>query len=151
MAERPEALRTGPGRLLTFFYGLLAFAATGRSVYQLATMFSRAPTAYLLSTLAAVIYIAAFAAIITDRHRAAIAACSAELVGVLIVGTLSVVDHSEFPDSTVWSDYGNGYGYLPAVLPVLALVYLRRRLRRRPTHRPENDVGRRGSGSPDAG
>lgn len=126
MAERPEALRTGPGRLLTFFYGLLALAATGRSVFQLATMFSRAPTAYVLSTVAAVIYLVAFAAIMTDRRRTAIAACSAELVGVLVVGTLSLVVRHDFPDSTVWSDYGSGYGYLPAVLPVLALIYLRR-------------------------
>lgn len=126
MAERAPVLRTGPGRLLTFFYGLLAVAATGRSVFQLATMFSRAPTAYLLSTLAAVIYVVAFAAIVTDRRGQAIAACSAELIGVVVVGTLSVVVRHDFPDSTVWSDYGSGYGGLPAVLPVLALIYLRR-------------------------
>ena len=119
-------LRTGPGRLLTFFYGLLAVAATGRSVFQLATMFSRAPTAYLLSLLAAVIYVVAFVAIVTDRRRVAIVACSAELVGVVVVGTLSLVVRHDFPDSTVWSDYGSGYGGLPAVLPILALIYLRR-------------------------
>jgi hypothetical protein len=26
----------------------------------------------------------------------------------------------------VWSGYGSGYGYLPAVLPILALIWLRR-------------------------
>ncbi|WP_375488482.1 hypothetical protein [uncultured Jatrophihabitans sp.] len=126
MAERAPVLRTGPGRLLTFFYGLLAVAATGRSVFQLATMFSRAPTAYLLSTLAAVIYVVAFAAIITGRRGVAIAACTAELIGVVVVGTLSLLVRHDFPDSTVWSDYGSGYGGLPAVLPILALIYLRR-------------------------
>jgi cytochrome bd-type quinol oxidase subunit 2 len=127
MAERSSAaLRTGPGRLLTFFYGLLAVAATGRSAYQLAAMFSRAPTAYLLSAVAAVIYIAAFAAIVTDRRRVAFVACTIELAGVIVVGTLSYMVRHDFPDSTVWSGYGSGYGYLPAVLPILALIWLAR-------------------------
>ncbi len=127
MAERrPAALRTGPGRVLTFFYGLLAVAATGRSVYQLAAKFHDAPTAYLLSALAAVIYVVAFAAIVTDRRTAAVVACSIELVGVVVVGTLSYVERHDFPDTTVWSGYGSGYGYLPAVLPVLALIWLAR-------------------------
>ncbi len=127
MAERRSAvLRSGPGRVLIFFYGLLAVAATGRSVYQLASDFHRAPTAYLLSAVAAVIYLVAFAAIIADRRLAAVAACSIELAGVLIVGTLSYVERHDFPDSTVWSGYGSGYGYLPLVLPVLALIWLRR-------------------------
>ncbi|MGI8678554.1 MAG: hypothetical protein ACR2LX_07710 [Jatrophihabitans sp.] len=126
MAERRSrpALTTGPGRLLTFFYGLLAVAATGRSAYQLAASFSRAPTAYLLSAAAAVIYIVAFVAIVVHARTFAIVACSIELVGVVVVGTLSYVEPHEFPDSTVWSGYGRGYGYLPAVLPVLALIWL---------------------------
>ncbi len=125
MAEsRRPALRTGPGRVLTFLYGLLAVAATGRSVYQLATMFHRAPTAYVLSAVAAVIYIGAFVALIRDARRAAFVACSVELIGVLVVGTLSYAARQDFPDQTVWSGYGNGYGYLPLVLPVLALVWL---------------------------
>jgi hypothetical protein len=126
MAERSVALRTGPGRLLTFFYGLLAFAATGRSVYQLVTMFHQAPTAYLLSAVAAVIYIVAFAAIVTDHRVFAFVACSFELAGVIVVGTLSYVLRHDFPDATVWSGYGSGYGYLPAVLPILALIWLAR-------------------------
>ncbi len=120
------ALTTGPGRLLTFFYGLLAVAATGRSGYQLSAQFSRAPTAYLLSALAAVIYVAAFVAIIIGARGVAVIACSIELMGVVVVGTLSYVKRHDFPDSTVWSGYGSGYGYLPAVLPVLALVWFRR-------------------------
>ena len=129
MAEpspRSTALRTGPGRLLTFFYGLLAVAAIGRSGYQLAAMFGRAPTAYLLSAVAAVIYVVAFVAIVRDARRVAVVACSVELVGVIVVGTLSYATPHDFPDPTVWSGYGSGYGYLPAVLPVLALLWLRR-------------------------
>ena len=124
--RRPAALRTGPGRVLTFFYGLLAVAATGRSAFQLATMFHRAPTAYLLSAVAAVVYIVAFAAIVTDRRASAVVACSIELAGVLVVGTLSFVVRHDFPDTTVWSGYGSGYGYLPLVLPILALIFLTR-------------------------
>lgn len=130
MAERRRggapALRTGPGRLLTFFYGLLAVAATGRSAYQLSTMFGDAPTAYVLSAVAAVIYVVAFAAIVADRRTLAVIACSIELIGVLVVGTLSYTVRHDFPQTTVWSGYGSGYGYLPAVLPVLALLYLSR-------------------------
>jgi hypothetical protein len=124
-ATRP-ALTSGPGRLLLFFYGLLAVAATGRSAYQLATKFADAPTAYLLSALAAVIYLAAFIALLRHARLIAVVACSIELIGVLVVGTLSYVVQHDFPDATVWSGYGSGYGYLPAVLPILALLWLRR-------------------------
>ena len=125
--DRHEAgLRSGPGRILTFLYGLLAVAATGRSAYQLIAQFHRAPTAYLLSAVAAVIYVGAFVAIVTQARTFAILACSIELVGVLAVGTWSVTDTARFPDATVWSGYGSGYGYLPAVLPIAALIYLRR-------------------------
>jgi hypothetical protein len=111
---------------LLFFYGLLAVAATGRSAYQLAAKFHDAPTAYLLSAAAAVIYIAAFIALVRHARAIAVVACSIELAGVLVVGTLSYVVPHDFPDATVWSGYGSGYGYLPAVLPILALVWLRR-------------------------
>jgi hypothetical protein len=131
MAEDPapakrSRLTIGPGRALTFFYGLLAVAATGRSAFQLATKFHDAPTAYLLSALAAVIYVVAFVALITRARRIAFAACSFELLGVLAVGTWGYADPHDFPDQTVWSGYGSGYGWLPAVLPILALLWLRK-------------------------
>jgi hypothetical protein len=56
----------------------------------------------------------------------ALVACSIELAGVLIVGTLSLLDSDLFPDETVWSGYGSGYGFIPLVLPVLGLLWLRR-------------------------
>ena len=125
-AGRGPDLTTGPGRALTFFYGLLAVAATGRSAFQLATKFHVAPTAYLLSAAAALIYVGAFAAILTHARRLAIIACSIELIGVLVVGSWSYAAPHDFPDTTVWSGYGSGYGYLPAVLPILALLWLAR-------------------------
>jgi Na+/melibiose symporter-like transporter len=112
--------------LLLFFYGLLAVAATGRSAYQLLAKFHDAPTAYLLSAAAAMVYIIAFVALVRHARVVAVVACSIELVGVLVVGTLSFVVPHDFPDATVWSGYGSGYGCLPAVLPILALIWLRR-------------------------
>ena len=127
MADRGRpALRTGPGRVLTFLYGLFAVAATGRSAYQLAVKFHDAPLAYVLSAVAAVVYVVAFVALIRDARHTALVACSIEFVGVLAIGTLSFAQPDDFPDPTVWSHYGNGYGYLPLVLPVLALLWLRR-------------------------
>ena len=49
-----------------------------------------------------------------------------ELVGVLVVGTLTVVDGELFPDQTVWSTYGIGYGFVPLVLPIVGLWWLLR-------------------------
>jgi hypothetical protein len=49
-----------------------------------------------------------------------------ELAGVLIVGTASVVEPGAFPDETVWSHYGEGYLFIPLVLPLVGLYWLRR-------------------------
>ena len=117
-------LTDGPGRVLTFFYGLLALSSLGRSSYQLATAFHDAPTAYVLSGVAAAVYVLAFVAILKQARRFAFVACTVELVGVLVVGTISYAVPHDFPDPTVWSGYGNGYGYLPLALPVLALIWL---------------------------
>jgi hypothetical protein len=63
-------------------------------------------------------------------------AISVELVGVLVVGTLSLADRAAFPDETVWSAYGSGYYFVPLVLPVLGLLLLRRAGRSSPQHSP---------------
>jgi hypothetical protein len=52
-----------------------------------------------------------------------------ELVGVLVVGTLSLVMPELFAHPTVWSWYGMGYLFVPLVLPFLGLWWLA-------THRP---------------
>lgn len=62
----------------------------------------------------------------TTSRLVALVAVSVELVGVLTVGTLSVLDPEAFPRATVWSLYGSGYGFVPLVLPVLGLLWLRR-------------------------
>lgn len=54
-----------------------------------------------------------------------------ELIGVLVVGTLSIVETEWFPDASVWSDYGIGYGFVPAVLPIAGLIWLHREAPRR--------------------
>lgn len=119
----------GFGIVLVALYALFALAATGRASYQLISEFSKAPVAYLLSALAAVIYLVATVALARDDRtslRVAKAAISVELVGVLVVGLLSYLAPADFPDKTVWSHFGSGYGYVPLVLPVLGLLWLRR-------------------------
>jgi cytochrome bd-type quinol oxidase subunit 2 len=126
-AGRP--IRSGPGRLLIAVYLLFSIAATSRAGYQIATKFDEAPLAYLLSALAALIYIVASYGLSRSGRtgrRIALASCTVELIGVLGVGALSVFDPALFPDDTVWSRFGEGYGYLPLVLPVLGLLWLRR-------------------------
>lgn len=119
----------GPGRVLVAVYAVFAISASARAGIQIATHFDEAPVAYLLSAFAAAVYIVAtfgLALSTPTSRRLALVACTVELVGVLVVGTLSVVWPDAFPDATVWSGYGRGYGFVPLVLPVLGLLWLRR-------------------------
>ena len=114
--------------VLVALYALFALAAGARAGVQLATQFDEAPVAYLLSAFAAIVYIVATVGLVRGGRggrRAALIAISVELVGVLVVGTLSLADREAFPDETVWSVYGQGYGFVPLVLPVLGLLFLR--------------------------
>ncbi len=123
-----RATNKGPGLILVCVYGLFALAAGARAAVQIATNFSEAPLAYLLSALAAVVYLVATIAMARSTsvsRRVALASCSFELIGVLIVGTASVLDRDAFPDQTVWSVYGIGYGFVPLILPILGLLWLR--------------------------
>lgn len=125
----PGSTRTGPGRLLVAVYGLFALSATARAVVQIATKFSHAPAAYVLSAFAGAVYILAtitLSAGSPTARRIAVWSCSTELAGVLAVGTWSIADPASFPDATVWSGYGSGYGFVPLVLPVFGLLWLRR-------------------------
>ena len=61
--------------------------------------------------------------------RVARVAITIELVGVLSVGLLSYLAPADFPDKTVWSHFGSGYGYFPLILPILGLLWLRYRSR----------------------
>jgi len=119
----------GLGRVLIIVYALLALAATGRSVFQLLDDFDRAPLAYTLSALAGLIYIVATIALVAPGsfwYRIAVITISFELIGVLVVGVLSIIDPVLFPAKTVWSFFGRGYAFVPLVLPILGLLWLRR-------------------------
>lgn len=125
----------GPGLLLVWLYGVMVVGAVSRSVYQIATEFDRAPLAYTLSALAGVVY--GFITYTLVRggetaRRAALVCCAAELVGVLTVGTWTLLDPSAFPDATVWSEYGMGYLFIPVLLPLTAVYWLRTARPRRP-------------------
>lgn len=119
-------LNTGFGRFLVFVYGVLAFAASGRATFELATKFGDAPVPYGLSVLAALVYCVATWALATNRRGIALATVAFELVGVLGVGLSSLVWTSTYPRASVWSDFGQGYGWVPLVLPVLGLWWLLR-------------------------
>jgi len=138
-AAQPGSTRTGPGRLLVAVYALFALSASARAGVQIATKFHHAPVAYLLSAVAAVVYIIATATLAVGSptaRRIAVLSCSFELAGVLAVGTWSLADPATFPDATVWSSYGSGYGFVPLVLPVFGLLWLSRWSRRARTRRP---------------
>ncbi len=122
-----SSTRSGAGRALIAVYGVFAVAATARSLVQLLTKAEEAPLAYALSAIAGLVYIAAtlgLAEVGPAPRRLAWAAVGFELVGVLTVGTLTVLDPDLFPDATVWSSFGAGYGWLPLVLPFLGLAWL---------------------------
>ncbi|GAA1275820.1 membrane protein [Sphaerisporangium rubeum] len=117
---------TGPGRVLVAVYGLFALAAGARAAVQLSTRFAEAPLAYVLSAVAAAVYIVLTVALARGARRTALAACAVELAGVLIVGTLSVFDPAAFPRATVWSGYGSGYLFIPLMLPVIGIYWILR-------------------------
>lgn len=131
--SRPgRSLAAGPGRLLVVAYAVFAISALARAGYQLLTRFSTAPAAYLLSLIAAAVYLLAVVALTRRSARwwpTALGAVLFETVGVLVVGTWTTVDPRAFGDETVWSHFGAGYGYLPLLLPFVGLAWL---VRRRP-------------------
>jgi cytochrome bd-type quinol oxidase subunit 2 len=124
-----RATNLGFGRILIVVYALFAIAATSRSIVQISSVFSEAPFAYTLSALAALIYIVATISLArADRtsQRWATIAISIELVGVIGVGVLSLIDPELFPKATVWSGFGSGYGFIPLILPIVGLWWLRK-------------------------
>ncbi|MEU4687016.1 hypothetical protein AB0G24_28470 [Streptomyces xinghaiensis] len=121
-------LGNGPGRLLVLLYGVFTVGAASRSIAQMLMKFGEAPLAYVLSAAAACVYAVILFSLVRGgegARRIGQVCCGLELTGVLAVGTWTLVDPSAFPDATVWSDYGMGYLFLPLVLPVAALFWLR--------------------------
>ena len=119
----------GIGRVLVVVYAILALGAFGRSLVQITEQFNDAPVAYTLSAVSAVVYIVATIALVAHGlvwYRIAWVTISFEMLGVLVVGTLSIVQPELFAHATVWSIYGIGYGFVPLVLPVLGMIWLSR-------------------------
>ncbi|AJE86744.1 hypothetical protein [Streptomyces physcomitrii] len=128
-APRRNRLISGPGTLLLWVYGVMVVGAVSRSAVQISTEFDHAPLAYSLSALAGLVYGFITYSLVRGgekARRAALVCCAAELVGVLTVGTWTLADKAAFPDATVWSDYGMGYLFIPVLLPLTALWWLRR-------------------------
>ena len=128
--HRDAAIGSGLGRVLLLVYGVFALSAGARAGVQIATHFDEAPLAYVLSAVAALVYLAATVGLAIGGPRGrliALTSCSIELIGVLVVGTLSIADAVAFPDDTVWSRFGSGYGYVPLVLPFIGLWWLWRK------------------------
>lgn len=122
-------LGSGPGRVLVWFYGVFTVAAASRSIVQMILDFGRAPLAYVLSAIAAVVYGFITYSLVRGgekARRAALVCCAAELAGVLVIGTWTLMRPSAFADATVWSDFGMGYLFIPVILPVTGMIWLRR-------------------------
>ncbi|WP_123505173.1 hypothetical protein [Frondihabitans sp. PhB188] len=138
MVQKQSTRAVGIGRVLIAVYAILALAATGRSVFQIATQFEQAPLAYSLSGLSAVVYIVATIALIVPGRKSyglAWATITFELAGVVLVGLMSIIAPEVFvpsakyahsDHSTVWTYFGIGYGFVPLVLPILGMLWLRR-------------------------
>jgi hypothetical protein len=135
-APATDTRNTGPGRLLIAVYAVFAISATARAGYQILTKFSEAPLAYSLSAFAAVVYVVATVSLAKAGRtwfKVSVVAVLTELIGVLVIGALSVFDSVNFPHETVWSLFGRGYAFIPLLLPILGLVWL---YRRRPVRKP---------------
>ncbi|MGE7391032.1 hypothetical protein ACQKM2_36750 [Streptomyces sp. NPDC004126] len=123
-----KRLVSGPGLLLVWLYGVMVVGALSRSVYQISTEFDRAPLAYSLSAAAAVAYAFITYSLVRGgetARRAALVCCGVELAGVLAVGAWTLVRPDSFPDATVWSEFGRGYLFIPVILPVTGMLWLR--------------------------
>lgn len=115
--------------LLVAVYAIFALSASARASYQLLTKYEDAPLAYSLSAISAAVYLVATISLAKSSNRARRVATVAvwfELVGVLVVGILSLILPEAFQHPSVWSWFGLNYACLPLVLPIFALIWLKR-------------------------
>lgn len=122
-----DAKNSGFGRVIIVIYGIFALSAGVRAAYQIGTQFDVAPLAYLLSLFAAAVYVLAAVALTRTGavwHRVATVAVLIELVGVIGIGAWTYMAPDLFADDTVWSHFGQGYGFVPLVLPFIGLWWL---------------------------
>lgn len=117
----------GIGRVLVAAYAVFAISSSARASFQIITKFEQAPLAYSLSLFSALIYLAITFLISNPKYRRFSSGLLwVELVGVLVVGTLSFTSPALFAHPSVWSGYGSGYAFVPLVLPLLGILWLRR-------------------------
>jgi cytochrome bd-type quinol oxidase subunit 2 len=119
----------GVGRLLILVYAVFAISSTARASFQVITKFEEAPVSYSLSLLSAVVYLLATVSLAKSGptwKTIALASVIFELIGVLTVGVISLLVPELFVEASIWSGFGSGYGYLPLVLPVLGLLWIRK-------------------------
>lgn len=125
----PTPRNRGVGMLIITAYGIFAVSSFARALYQIAVHFDDAPVAYLLSAFAAAVYIVATVALARRGPAAwktALAAVLVEMAGVVGIGLWTVLDPQLFDEATVWSHFGEGYGYIPLILPFVGLFWLLR-------------------------
>ena len=116
----------GVGNLVIAIYAIFAVSATVRAAYQLLRKFQDAPVAYSLSLVSGLIYVVATVALIRKDFRLARITLVIELIGVLLVGSLSLLAPEFFAHPSVWSQFGMGYAFIPLVLPIFGLWWLGR-------------------------
>ncbi|GAA1119583.1 hypothetical protein [Nesterenkonia jeotgali] len=138
----PTPRNRGVGMLIITAYGIFAVSSFARALYQILTDFDASPVSYTLSAFAAGVYIVATIALARIGPRAwllALVAVLVELTGVLGVGLWTYLDPELFNEATVWSHFGEGYGFVPLVLPFIGLFWLLR-------HRPGTEAAREDQG-----
>ncbi|MEN9954239.1 MAG: hypothetical protein RL028_841 [Actinomycetota bacterium] len=119
----------GVGRLLIAIYAIFAISATARASFQLIREFDQAPLAYSLSAISALVYLVATYSLSKQEakwQRIALYTIWFELVGVIAVGALSLASPALFAHPSVWSNFGAGYAFIPLLLPILGLLWLRK-------------------------
>lgn len=119
--------RHGPGRVILALYLVFVIGTVSRSAAQISTRWDQAPLAYSLSAFAAAVYVVALVSLSMRGRRAwwvSLVALTVELVGVVVVGAWSYLAPQMFPDQTVWSHFGQGYLFIPLVLPAVGLWWL---------------------------
>ena len=127
MPQKPS--RKGAQQLFIAVYAIFALAASARALFQILTKFSEAPLAFSLSAVAALVYVVITIALFKATPtllKVLRATLIFELVGVICVGILSITIPAAFGHPSVWSYFGQGYGFLPLVLPVAGLIWLSR-------------------------
>jgi hypothetical protein len=85
--------------------------------------------AYSLSAISAAVYVLATISLTKQQpkwQRIASVTIWFELLGVLLVGALSLMLPDLFAHPSVWSGFGAGYAFIPLLLPILGLLWLRK-------------------------